>query len=380
MANDKGQTAELSQVEKAAILLLCMDQQATQELFGQMEDHEIQKLGSALLKIDKIPTTRVQAVMDEFAKGVVGTRPVPREAQDTALIPIDGRSVAERLLSKSLGRGRGQDIIAALGAPSLAKPKSAKDGDGGVDLGALVGGLSVDELYRYVGQEHPQVVALVLAYVRRKVAKEMLEKYPDDLQLEILARMARLERIAKDVVNDLSAYIAGLIEERTRQMAERAKSGAPVVEEEVLVETSSDLEITGIEHTLKLLKSLQRDKSAQLVESLEKIDPAIGAIIARRMFVIEDLVRSDDAGIRDLLRGVNNEDLKVSLKNTPDDVKEKFFKNMSERAAMILREDMEVLPALKVEDIEAAQEKVLAVAKALMKEDKMHLAPVPDED
>lgn len=378
MATDKGQTAELSQVEKAAILLLCMDQQATQELFGQMEDHEIQKLGSALLKIDKIPTMRVQAVMDEFAKGVVGARPAQRDAPDTALIPIDGRSVAERLLSKSLGRGRGQDIIAALGAPSMAKSKSAKDGD--VDLGALVNGLSVDELYRYVGQEHPQVVALVLAYVRRKVAKEMLEKYPDDLQLEILARMARLERIAKDVVNDLSTYIAGLIEERTRQVAERAKSGAPVIEEEVQVEASSDLEITGIEHTLKLLKSLQRDKSAKLVESLEKIDPAIGAVIARRMFVVEDLVRSDDAGIRELLRGVNNEDLKVSLKNTPDDVKEKFFKNMSERAAMILREDMEVLPALKVEDIEAAQEKVLAVAKVLMKEDKMHLAAVPDED
>lgn len=370
---------ELSNVEKAAVLLLCMDEKTTGQLFAQMEDEEIREIGSALLKLHQIPMGQVESVMNEFAQGVIGNaRILPTNKANffENNLEIDGQSIAERVLSKSLARGRSEGIIKSLGAPTQSKA-SKRPAAEDIDLASMLASLTVKDIKKLFGDEHPQVLALILSQVQRKVGREYLKELPDLQQLELLNRMARLEKISKEAMQDLAEYVAQLMDERAKAAAAAGSSGAVVEDEE---EVEKDVDITGFEQTLKLLKSLDREKAMELVEKLKEQDPEIGELVAKRMFTVEDLVRADDPGIRELLRGVSNEDLKIALKETPDEVKNKFFKNMSERASMILREDMEVLPSLKVEDIEAAQERVLEVAKNLMKEEKLKLEAIPDED
>ena len=114
----------------------------------------------------------------------------------------------------------------------------------------------------------------------------------------------------------------------------------------------------------------------QMIEEIEKADPEMGSKLAKKMFTMEDLERADDGGIRELLRGIRNEDLKAAIKDSADSLKQKFFKNMSERAAMIFKEDMDVMAPLKVEEIEIAQDNILKVAKEMIKEDKIKLTEV----
>jgi flagellar motor switch protein FliG len=207
------------------------------------------------------------------------------------------------------------------------------------------------------------VIAITLANCKKKTAKEFLGKFAPEAQPDLITRMASLKTLSGRVMSDLKNYIIQKIS------AAKAQGG----EATTTVKKKTEISIDGMMDAVKLLKSLTRDQSMKLVEEVEKLDAEVGNIISKQMFTIEDLERANAAGIRELLRGVSNEDLKVALKNTPDTVKEKFFTNMSQRAALILKEDMEVMPPLKVEEIEAAQQNILKVAKDLMKEEKLVL-------
>ncbi len=354
---------ELNKAEKAAVLLLCMDEKTTGDLFNQLKDDEIRKVGNALLNLRQIPALQIQKVIEEFSKGVYEKKTMAAKAI-TGDVEIDGKKAMENLLNKSLNANRGQYLLSSMGQATATVVEE------GGDFGEFVKQLSADDLYEMVNAEYPQVVALTLSHTKRKTAKDVIEKFPEAAQVDILSRMARLEKIPGRSIEDIRSYMDKKIKEKSTQGVDTTVKK---------VEAKEELSIEGMSGTVLLLKSLKRDQSAKLLEQIEQIDADLAALIGKQMFTIEDLERADDMGIRELLRSVTNDELKVALKNSPDTIKEKIFKNMSERAAMILREDMEVLPPLKVEDIEQAQEKVLKRAKELIKEDKLKLTEVPDE-
>ncbi|GEM_PF-2574002 len=364
----------LTKSEKAAVLLLCMDEKSTGELFAQMEDDEIRKIGTALLRLNQIPAVQIQEVIDEFAKSVVGIKVSEMTAAAAPVsndIALDGPSVAERLLGRSLSRGRSRQIMTSLSSPS--KPQAAADGT----LEDILLPLSSDEIFKIAGAEHPQVLALVLSLVKRKTAKAVLAQLEDAMQVDVIGRIARLAKVPMRVTQEIGAYIRDRVNERAALAASGVVVDEVVEEAAVVVE---ETEIDGFENTLRLLKSMPRERANQMIEAIGKFDAETCAQLNKRMFTIEDLERSDDPGIRELLRGISNDELKIALKDAPDTVKEIFFKNMSERASLILREDMGVLPPQKVEDIERAQDSIVAVAKKLIGEDKMHLAAVAEDD
>ncbi len=357
MSEAQQEVKQLTRNEKAAVLLLCMDEGATADLFGQMKDEEIRKIANALLHLSYIPSAQIQTVIDEFSKGFSASR----EKSVSPDVTMDGGKALENLLGKTLPRGRGQQIM-----QNIHGDESKTNTENDADFKANIQKHSADTLFSVVGGEHPQIVAVVLTNLQKKNAREFLLKFPKESQPELISRMAGLTKVAGAAMQDLQGYVL-------RKLAQVKATGGS----DESKKAAAAINIEGMLDTVKLLKSLSREDSMLLVEEVEKYDAEIGALIAKQMFTIEDFERAEDVGIRELLRGITNDDLKIALKNTAEAVKEKFFGNMSKRAAMILREDMEVLPPLKVDEIEAAQANIIKVAKELIKEGKFNLSEAP---
>lgn len=353
---------QLTKMEKAAVVLLCMDEKSTGELFNKLEDEEIRKIATALLRLDQIPTAQIQNVMTEFGKGFTAPAPKPKDENG---LSIDGSKATENLLSRSLSRGRSQQILSSLKDDAPTPTTSGKEGK----FQEFINEMQPELISELLGKEHPQVLSIALSSVGRSTAKAVLAGLAEEIQIDVISRMARLDKVSGKTLEELRVYITQKINEKKK---------APV--QAVKTQTVTDLTIEGMEGTLKILKGLKRDQSMKIIAEIEKFDQELGAEISKRMFTMEDLERANDMGIRELLRGVTTEDLKVALKDTPDTLKEKFFKNMSERAAMIMREDMSVMPPKKVEEIEAAQANILKVAKEMIKEEKIILEEVVDEE
>ncbi|EKD41664.1 MAG: hypothetical protein ACD_73C00593G0002 [uncultured bacterium] len=354
MADIQQAGRQLSKSEKAAIIFLYMDEQLTSDVFGQMQDEEIKKVANAMLHMNKIPADQVQAVLEEFLNGY-NNKSDKKVNSDVA---IDGNEIVESMLSKNLSRNRSQSIMQALKGGDKKEALTTSE----VDFKKMIETQEAENLFEALKEEHPQIVAITLSNCKKKTARDLLEMFPEDAQPELLVRMASLTKVPGQMMTDLKNFLSKKLNDLKKEAA------SPTA-----VKKKIDFEIEGMSDTVRLLKSLKKDKSMKMVEDIEKIDAEIGGLISKQMFTIEDLGRANDVGIRELLRAISNEDLKVSLKNAPDAVKDKFFGNMSQRAAMILREDIEVLPALKVEEIEVAEENILKAAKELMKQEKLLL-------
>ncbi len=362
----EAQKGALSNTEKAALLLLCMDEKSTGKLFGQLQDTEIQKIGSALMHLKDVPADKIKSTLAEFFEGMAapsgGDSPVSGLSTG-GILHLDGKKILNKLFGKSLPRQRGETILNVLKDPGgTAIPP------GGPNLAELFNDLNAEFLMEILGEEHPQIIALSLTQIKRNIAKELLEKFPEEMQVELLDRMARLEQLSGEALKDVYVVLSEKITAKKKASAGEDKSA------------KASISIGGVGLTVQVLKGVGREKSDKMIQELEKLDPEIANLISKQMFTVEDLARSDDAGIRELLRAVTNDDLKIGLKNAPETLLEKVLKNMSERAALILKEDMEMLPPQKVEDIEAAQDKILKAAKELIKEGKMALAENKTEE
>ncbi|QQR81119.1 MAG: hypothetical protein IPJ69_02985 [Deltaproteobacteria bacterium] len=365
MATAEAQKGALSNTEKAALLLLCMDEKSTGKLFGQLQDAEIQKIGTALMHLKDVPADKIKTTLAEFFEGMSkpgDESPVSGLTREGTL-HFDGKKIMNKLFGKSLPRQRGESILSG-----LKDPAGSAIPPGGPNLAELFQDLNAEFLMDILGEEHPQIIALALTQIKRNITKELLDKFSEEMQIDLIDRMARLEQLSGESLKDVYVVLSEKIS---------AKKKASVGEDK---SAKSSISIGGVGLTVQVLKGIGREKSDKMISELEKVDPEIATMISKQMFTIEDLDRSDDSGIRELLRAVTNEDLKVGLKNAPESLLEKVFKNLSERAALILKEDMEMLPPQKVEDIEAAQEKILKAAKDLIKEAKMVLADAKTEE
>lgn len=357
-------------MEKAAILFLCMDEQTTGQLFQQMNDDEIKRVGSALLRLEKIPAIHIQNVIDEFTKGVLQDQaaPTPQAAIAAEDIQLNGRHVAEKLLSKSLPRNRGREILQSIWSPQTEDTSDRRD------FGDLINEYSGEDLYKLLKEEHPQIIAVALYFAKRSVAKDVLGRVTPEMRIDLMTRMAKLQKLSETMLEQLSLFVQSKMRERQQR---KASGQTAEVEEEVKQEI---LDVQGFDETLMLLKSMPWDEAVAMVEQIRSADAELGALLEKRMLTIEDLERANDRGMREMIGKLSADDMKIALKNAPEEVQNKFFNNMSERARMILKEDMDVMPPVKVEEVEAAQEKIMAAAKELMQQQKLQFEAISDDE
>ena len=202
----------------------------------------------------------------------------------------------------------------------------------------------------FVINEHPQTAAIILAHLDPPVASLTIRELPEENRMEVVHRLATLERVAPAVIRDLDEAL----------QAEFRTSGAV-----------SGNKLGGVEVAAAVMGSLDRTTETTILTAMDEVDPDLANEIRNLRFTFEDILKIDDNGIQMIMKEINQEDLLISLKTATDDLKEKIFGNMSERAALMLKEDLESLGPTKISEVEKGQQKIIAVCKKLEEDGKL---------
>jgi len=200
------------------------------------------------------------------------------------------------------------------------------------------------QIVNFLQNEHPQTVALVLSYLEPDLAAQVLGSLPEDLQVEVLKRIALLERTSPDIVREIERNL------------EKKLSGFV---------GQSFSKIGGIDTAAEIMNNVDRTTERSIMEKLAADNPELAEEIRRKMFVFEDILKLDDRSVQLVLREVDTKDLAVALKGASDELKEKIFRNMSKRAAQLLKDEMEYMGPVRVKDVEEAQQKIISVIRRL---------------
>ncbi len=328
---------KLSGLQKAAIVLASMGEQFTAEIFKQLDKEEIKRVGMAMSSLDAVEPELQESLLKEFLedlKSEIG--PV-----------ISGDMTARRALALALGEDAAAGLLEEL---DKAKEPVPFERVKHVDSRTLAG---------FIKSEHPQTIAVILAHLPPSKAAEVLSEFPENLKYDVVLRISNLDVIPPGIVEEIDA----------------------VLNREILsTEGSEAKRLGGVEAVAELLNNVDKNTEEQIFGRLEEDDPELADQIRQLMFVFEDLINVDDRGIRELLKEVRNEDLTLALKTASEELKQKILSNVSERAAAMILEDLEVMGPVRLSEVEQAQQKIIQVARRLEKEGKIVIGGKGGED
>lgn len=316
----------MSGTRKAAVVLLLMGEEASSEVFKHLSEDEIESLAREMAALGPVSTSASERVMEEFHSTAIAAGYVTRGDVE----------FARRVLVRTLGQDPARRIIDRVqrSFQSTAGFTSLEKAD-------------PQQLSKFILGEHPQTIALILAHLHASSAAQLIALLPESLRVDVLTRMASLEDISPDVVSRIS----GVIEQRLKTL------GGPSREQH-----------GGVRAVAELFNRLERTISASALEAIEARKPELAVSIRNLMFVFEDLQHVDDNGMRELVSRADKKALTIALKGASEEIRQRFLNNMSKRAAEMLREEMEVLGAVRLRDVEKAQQEVVAVARKLEEE------------
>ena len=322
MAIQKG----LSGLRKAAIVALLIGEEQSSEVLRHLREDEIEKLAKEMAGLGHISASLGETVLEEFHANVVASEFAGRGDVD----------YANRVLRMTLGDEAAQRVMDKVqrSFESTAGFQSIERAD-------------PEQLSKFILGEHPQTIALILAHLNPGHAAQLVTLLPDNLRADVLTRMASLDDISPDVITRISS----VIEQRLRTL------GGPSRETH-----------GGVRAVAELFNRLERNVSAPVLEAIETQRPELAVSIRNLMFVFEDLVHVDDNGMREIVQRADKKSLTIALKGSSEEIRERFFKNMSKRAAEMLREEMDVLGAVRLRDVEKAQQDIVAIARKLEEE------------
>jgi flagellar motor switch protein FliG len=319
-ASGKGVTG----MRKAAIALMMLGDDGAASIVRYLHEDEVELVAREIAATGRVEAETGEQVLTELASS----------AGDTA-VASGGVDQAKRLL-KALGPDHSRRILdrvvhslhSTAGFASLARANPA-------------------QLSKFIMGEHPQTTALILAHLHPNSAAQLLEQLPDELRADVLLRMASLGDVPPDVI----ARISGVIEQRLRGLggARREQRG-------------------GVRAVAELFNNLERRVSRPALERLEALSPDVAASIRNLMFVFEDLLHVEETGIREIVNRADKKTLTVALKGASEKIRDRFFANMSKRAVDLMKEEMEVLGAVRLREVEKAQQEIVSIARKLEEE------------
>lgn len=315
---------------KAAIFLLSLDDKLVAEVFRHMDEAEIRRVSAEMAKIKVIPKRAMLDVLEEFRVAIGGSGDVVR--------------VSSTALFESLRRLFGADKARAL---------LEQAGGQGSGIGNTLRGMPADKLADLLLQEHPQTVAVVLAQLGGKLAADVISLFPEELQCDIVLRITHLDVVAPDVVREVVEALE----------AEAKDFGAFEGEQ-----------LGGVKAAAEMLNNMNRAMEQAVLQKIAEIDTSTAEEIQQSMFIFEDLLHVDDRAIRVLLRNVSNDELALALKAASEALKAKLLGNISERAAEIIKEDMESMGPVKRSAVEKAQQAIVQTARKLEEEEQLQLS------
>jgi len=314
--------AKVSRVDAAAILLMSLGEADAAQILKHMGPKEVQRVGTSMAGLKDITQDEVEAVMIEFLESV---------GKQTGM-GIGSDQYIKNMLTEALGKDKADSLIDRI----LVGGNTT-----GLDTLKWMDGRAVAELIRY---EHPQIQAIVLSYLESDQAAEVLGVLDEKVRLDVLMRVASLESIQPQALQELNDIL------------EKQFSGSA---------STKTSKIGGIKCAADIMNFIDTSIEADLMDSIKEVDADLGSEIEDLMFVFDNLKDVDDKGIQTLLREVSSDVLIVALKGADTELQEKIFKNMSKRAAELLRDDLEAKGPVKVSEVETAQKEILTIARRL---------------
>jgi flagellar motor switch protein FliG len=315
------QYALLSGQEKAAILLSALGPTTTKVIFKHMKDNDVKRMINSMSTISKSPIWMVKRVLEEFYSSI---------NEDSELLFSENKG--RDFILGTLGEDRAKQLLGQI-----------------VDVGTnntLESLELVDTrtLANFLINEHPQTIALICAHLPVEKKVDVLRKLPEGLQAEVVLRVANLDFVSPELIAQLD----------------------DVLKTELSTLGSIDTQqLGGVEPIADMLNLMDKNSEKNIMARVEEKDPELAEEIRKLMFVFEDVIFVDDRGIQELLKIVDNTKLVIALKTAPDEVKTKLFKNMSNRAATLLKEDLDAMGPTKISDVEKAQQEIVQQLKDL---------------
>ena len=316
----------LSGARKAAILMMAIGEERSSRIFRFMQEDEIEKVAREIASLGHIAADLGEQVLEEFQS----------LASAAELMQSGGVEQARRLLAKSLGPEVARRVFDRV-------MRSFKQNEGFLALEKT----NPQQLSKFILGEHPQTIALILAHLNPIPAAQLASQLPDHLRADVLLRMASIEEISPEV----SGRISNVIEQRLKTV------GGPSREQR-----------GGVRAVAELFNRLDRSISQPALERIEAVSPDMAVAIRNLMFVFDDLKNVEESGIRELINRADKRALTISLKGASEEIRARFFQNMSKRASELLKEEMEVMGAVRLREVEKAQQEIVAIARKLEEE------------
>lgn len=311
--------------EKAAILLITLGPQKSAEIFKHLNDEEIEELTLEIANMRVVSPEEKESVLDNFYQLCL--------AQE--YISEGGINYAKDVLERALGSQKAVDVINKLTASLQVRPFE------------FVRKADPNQILNYIQNEHPQTIALILAYLRPSQSAQILSKLPADKQADVARRIAVMDRTSPEVIKEIER----------------------VIESKFSSLVSQDFTTAGgISTIVSILNSVDRGTEKYIMEELEVKDAELSEEIRKRMFVFEDIVTLDSKSIQRFVREIDNSKWAVALKGASEEVKDVIFNNMSKRLVEMIKEDMEFMGPVRLKDIEEAQQNIVNIIRKLEEE------------
>ncbi len=317
--------------EKAAVLLLSLDEDTAAKVIKNLRPHEAELIGKHMSRISSISMDEVNAVAKEFCD-------LARNRGGILAVTNDAK---KNIFLKGLGEEKAQGILTMI----KEEDKSA---------GSIIGKLrELDPqiLTDFTKNEHPQTIALILSQLDPEQAAQVLESLSVDMQCEIAKRMATLKSVPSEFIEEI----------------------AKTLEKEIAIGRVSSKQAGGVSLMAEILNHMNRSSESTIMRALDEAFPGIASEIRSKMFTFDDVLQLDDRSMQELLREVSSEDLARSLKVVDEDLREKVYRNMSKRGAEMLKEDIELMPPTRLSEIEKSQMMIIETTKRLEAEGKIFI-------
>lgn len=327
---------DMSGMERAAVLLNYLGNQVTAQVFRTMKDNDVKQLVNMMGQVTKVPIPIVKLVLEDFYKEI--------SEQDTLIF---GHAQGREFVLQTLGEERAKTVLGQL---------SVVEGSRTLEALELVDSRT---LANFLVSEHPQTIALILAHLEPNKKCDALKRLPEGIQTEVVLRISSLDYISPSLIAQVDE----------------------VLKQELATLGSIDTQqLGGVQPIADMLNVMDKNTEQNIMARVEEKDPQLAEEIRKLMFVFEDIIFIDDRGMQTLLKEVPNDKLVMALKTAPEEIKEKIFKNISKRAADMLREDLGAMGPVRLSDVETAQQEIVNIAKRLEAEGKIIISRGGDAD
>lgn len=327
---------EFTDIDKAAVLLISLGEADAAEILRHLGPKEVQKIGEAMARLDNVPQSKVESVVSDFLTTV----------SDQTGIGIGNDKYIRGMLNQALGEEKAKTLIDRI----LLSTNTS-----GLDTLRWMDPKQIAELIRH---EHPQIQSVIMSYLDTDLAAGVLAYFDETVRLDLLLRISAMEEVQPQALQELN------------DMFETQFTGA---------RTSQAAKLGGVKHAADIMNFVDGSIEAQILDSIREVDEGLATQIQDLMFVFADLVDVEDTGIQAILREIQTDTLVLALKGADTELQDKIFKNMSKRAADLLKDDLEAKGPVRVSEVEEAQKEILSTARRLADEGEIVLGGGGDE-